>query len=69
MKKFLFLLPVVPLLALIGWHLLYSYRRYNVILITTDTLRADYLSCYNPDAPKTVNFDRLAADSVLFEDA
>lgn len=69
MKKFLFLLPVVPLLALIGWHLLYSYRRYNVILITTDTLRADYLSCYNPDAPKTANFDRLAADSVLFENA
>lgn len=66
MKK-LILLLLLALLALASVHSFYSYRKYNVILITTDTLRADYLSCYNADAGKTQNFDRLARESVLFE--
>jgi arylsulfatase A-like enzyme len=55
-------LTLLPVLLL--W--LVSHRRYNVILITVDTLRADYLSAYNPDAASTPNIDRIARTSVLF---
>jgi arylsulfatase A-like enzyme len=40
-----------------------------VILIIVDTLRADFLSCYSADAPRTPNIDRLAGESVLFREA
>lgn len=41
----------------------------NVILIGIDTLRADYLPMYNPDAvAKTPNLDEFAMDSVVFEE-
>jgi arylsulfatase A-like enzyme len=40
----------------------------NVILISVDTLRADHLSCYGYRRP-TPNFDSLAQDSILFENA
>lgn len=49
----------------------------NVILITIDTLRADYLSCYREDRvpaspqgetlPRTPHLDKLAQEGVLFE--
>jgi len=39
----------------------------NVILITIDTLRADYLSCYKEGFAKTPNLDMLAKDGILFE--
>ncbi len=42
-------------------------RDLNVILITLDTLRADHLSCYDPDKVATPHLDRLAAEGVLFE--
>ena len=41
----------------------------NVLLITIDTLRADRLSCYGSQRPKTPNIDRLAERGVLFERA
>jgi arylsulfatase A-like enzyme len=41
----------------------------HVILITIDTLRADFLSCLNPGAPTTPNIDTLARDGVLFKRA
>jgi arylsulfatase A-like enzyme len=41
----------------------------NVILISGDTLRADYLSTYGYPLTTSPNLDRLAADSLLFEDA
>jgi len=40
----------------------------NVVLITLDTLRADVLGCYGGGVP-TPNIDRLARESVLFEQA
>jgi arylsulfatase A-like enzyme/Flp pilus assembly protein TadD len=43
--------------------------RYNVLLITVDTLRADHLGCYGDSAASTPVIDRLAADGVLFEQA
>ena len=39
----------------------------NVILISVDTLRADHLGCYGYEAIRTPHIDRLAAESVLFE--
>jgi len=43
--------------------------RYNVLLITIDTLRADHLGCYGADKAETFSIDRLASDGVLFEHA
>ena len=39
----------------------------NVILIVSDTLRADHLGCYGNDWIHTPNLDRLAASSVVFD--
>ena len=46
-----------------------SYKDYNVLLITLDTLRADHLPMYGYQKVKTPNLDRLASDSFVFEDA
>jgi len=44
-------------------------ERFNVVLISMDTTRADHLGCYgHPESP-TPNIDRLAAGGVLFEQA
>ncbi|NIO49549.1 MAG: sulfatase-like hydrolase/transferase [Candidatus Aminicenantes bacterium] len=52
---------------------LYSQRKVekklNFLLITIDTLRADRLSCYGSQYPKTPNIDSLAARGVLFSRA
>ncbi len=36
-------------------------------MISVDTLRADYLSCYGTSPVRTPNIDRIAEDGVLFE--
>ncbi len=41
----------------------------HVLLLTVDTLRADTLSYASPTAPPTPNIDRLAGESVVFENA
>jgi arylsulfatase A-like enzyme len=41
----------------------------NLLFIVSDTLRWDYLGAYGNNWIKTPNLDRLAAESVLFEDA
>jgi len=46
-----------------------SSPRPNVLLITVDTLRADRLSSYGYAKHETPNFDRLAHEGVLFENA
>ncbi len=38
----------------------------NLIVIVTDTLRADHLGCYGSDRVRTPNLDRLAAEGVVF---
>ncbi|HSE40207.1 MAG TPA: sulfatase-like hydrolase/transferase, partial [Acidobacteriota bacterium] len=65
MKKIFLLLLIFAGIS-VAFHSIYSFRKYNVILITVDTLRADYLSCYNSAAGKTPNFDRIAKSGVLF---
>ena len=44
-------------------------RRPNVLLITVDTLRADYLGAYGSSAARTPHIDRLAREGSLFERA
>ena len=44
-------------------------NKLNVLLITIDTLRADRLSCYGSQNPKTPNIDNLAERGMLFERA
>jgi len=41
----------------------------NLVLIVSDTLRWDYLGAYGNERVHTPNLDRLAAESVVFEDA
>jgi arylsulfatase A-like enzyme len=41
----------------------------NVMIIGVDTLRRDHLGCYGYERDTSPNIDRLAARSVLFEDA
>lgn len=40
--------------------------KYNVLLITVDTLRADHLHCYGYDRKTTPNFDAVAREGVLY---
>jgi arylsulfatase A-like enzyme len=43
--------------------------RYNVVLVTIDTLRADHLGVYGHSRNTSPVIDRLAEDAVLFENA
>jgi len=41
-------------------------RGLNVLLVTLDTTRADYLGCYGRSAARTPNIDQVAREGVLF---
>ncbi len=41
----------------------------NIVLITLDTTRPDYLGCYGNETVATPNIDRVASSGVLFEEA
>ena len=41
--------------------------RYNVLLITLDTMRADHLGCYGYEKPTSPRLDALAQESVVFD--
>jgi len=43
--------------------------RWNVLLVTFDTTRADHLSCYGYGEPTSPNVDAIAEDGVLFTQA
>ena len=43
--------------------------QFNVILITSDALRADHLSCYGYRRDTSPNIDQLAKEGVLFTQA
>lgn len=44
-------------------------EQWNVVLVTFDTTRADYLGCYGNQNIQTPTVDRLAVEGVLFERA
>jgi len=46
-----------------------SCKKYDLILITIDTLRADHLSCYGYNRQTTPNIDKLAENGILFKNA
>jgi len=41
----------------------------NIIVIMLDSLRRDHLGCYGNDWIETPNIDRLATESIVFENA
>lgn len=41
--------------------------KYNVLLITLDTMRADHLGCYGYEKPTSPRLDALARESVVFD--
>ena len=41
-------------------------QKYNLILVSLDTTRADHIGCYGFDQVKTPNIDRLAAEGTRF---
>lgn len=43
-----------------------SYQRYNVVFVSIDTLRADYLKLYSPQGAQTPHLEELAKDSAIF---
>ncbi|MCK4751833.1 MAG: sulfatase [Planctomycetes bacterium] len=46
-----------------------STSKPNIILISIDTLRADFLGCHGYPRPTSPTLDKLASKGVLFEDA
>ncbi len=63
---------VIVLYALFGQGIIASQKRkqlkqLNVILLTLDTLRADFVGAYKKGKADTPNMDRIAAEGVLFE--
>jgi arylsulfatase A-like enzyme/Flp pilus assembly protein TadD len=77
MKKIRLLARTLPTFFLLGMMLVppftYSLRKeetkHDFLLITIDTLRADRLSCYGSQSPRTPNIDSLAGRGVLFSRA
>ena len=59
------LAALVPLLGGCGGSS--TPARPNVVLVTLDTTRPDYLSCYDPRRAQTPALDGLAAEGVRFE--
>ncbi len=45
------------------------HEKTNIILITVDTLREDYLHCYGNEWIQTDNIDSLAENGILFENS
>jgi arylsulfatase A-like enzyme/Flp pilus assembly protein TadD len=70
------ILLILLLLVIISTGVLVFQRYYsplkevrNVILISIDTCRADYLSCYGYNRQTTPNIDQLAGEGILFLNA
>lgn len=46
-----------------------AIKNMNVLLVTIDTVRVDYLGCYGQKIVETPNIDRLAREGILFMSA
>jgi len=63
---------VVAAILFLSWRYIFSasVRRanhYNIVLISIDTTRADFIGCYGNPVVSTPNIDHLAKKGVLFE--
>ncbi|GAH77188.1 unnamed protein product, partial [marine sediment metagenome] len=71
--KILILLVLVIIVGSIVWFFHHTGRLRNkirnVILISMDTTRADFLSCYMSPSKTSPNIDTLAEEGILFENA
>lgn len=66
------LIPLIALIVVCGltWQFFFKHRtakNYNVILISIDTCRADFIGAYGNSAISTPNLDSLAKEGILFE--
>jgi arylsulfatase A-like enzyme len=65
------LVLLIALVAAAAWLLLKlatpATNRRNIILISIDTCRSDYLSCYGYPRKTTPNLDAIAQEAILFE--
>ena len=65
---FLIVAVLALLLAVFVYYSFINIRKpRNVILISIDTCRADYLGCYGYEGNTTPNIDNLAKEGVVFE--
>jgi len=78
LTAFTLLVALAPLLLALGTRKVSAVRASDarsardpqrIILITVDTLRADAVSAYRAEAPRTRAIDALAADGVVFDHA
>ncbi len=66
--RIIILVFIVVIIAWLCSHFIFSANRIQrVILISIDTCRADYLSCYGYRRDTTPNIDELAKEGILFE--
>ena len=74
MKKIILIAIAVLLISFVIWLSLHTRKAKavfpdaNILLITIDTVRPDYLSCYG-SSNQTPNLDRIANGGLLFENA
>lgn len=61
--------PIALVIAVVLAWLLWPARRSNVLLISIDTLRPDFLSCYGGTYQSTPHIDAMANAGVLFTQA
>lgn len=72
--RFLLVLSLLSLVVDIGCGprdspLVSRQNKVNVLLVTLDTVRADHFTCYGYSRATTPNFDALAEEGTLFEQA
>ena len=70
--KFTFLIVLTsPIIAVVVWLCCQMDagpgKIRNVLLISIDTCRSDYLSCYDYPLETTPNIDAIANEGILFE--
>ena len=69
-RTVLLILALVLLVTLVAVHWIHRKsgpKANNILLISIDTCRADYLGCYGAKYDATVNIDLFAEQSVLFD--
>jgi arylsulfatase A-like enzyme/Tfp pilus assembly protein PilF len=69
MGKWIGIIAVVAAVIILVLILGRGAERYNVLLISIDTCRADHLGCYGYEPIRTPNIDRLAEEGFLFKKA
>lgn len=70
MAKYFLLLPLLATLCVSGCGRdRIDLKKYNVILIAVDTLRADHLGCYGYSRAVTPHLDAFAKKSIFFQNA